>query len=60
MLRHVLAGLAALVVMLSAAPALADKGGKPHHAPEFDIAAAGAVAAIVAAGGIVLARRRKH
>jgi len=60
MLRHVLASLAALVVMLSATPALADKGGTPHHAPEFTLAAAGAVAAIVAGGGIVLARRRKR
>ena len=57
MSRHVLAGLAALVVMLSAAPALA-KGR--HHAPEFDIAAAGGIAAIVAGGGILLARRRRQ
>jgi hypothetical protein len=28
------------------------------HAPEFDIAAAGAIAAVIAGGGIVLARRR--
>ena len=57
MLRHILAGLAALVVMLGASPALA---GNKHHAPEFDIAAAGAVAAIVAGGGILLARRRRN
>jgi len=56
MRRHVLAGLAALVVML-ATPALA---GNKHNAPEFDIAAAGAVAAIVAGGGILLARRRRN
>jgi len=57
MRRHVLAGLAALVVMLGATPALA---GNKHNAPEFDIAAAGAVAAIVAGGGILLARRRRN
>ena len=61
MFRQILAGLAALVVMLSASPALADKGGKPKtHAPEFDLAAAGAVAAIVAGGGVLLARRRRN
>jgi LPXTG-motif cell wall-anchored protein len=67
MLRHILASLAAVIVMLSAAPALADKGGVPNggngngrrHAPEFDIAAVGAVAAILAGGGILLARRRR-
>ena len=69
MFRHLLAGVAALGVMLSAAPALADKPDKPdkgdkggggkHHAPEFDIAVAGAVAAIVAGGGVLLARRRR-
>jgi LPXTG-motif cell wall-anchored protein len=57
MLRNLLAGLAALVVMLGATPALA---GNKHSAPEFDIAAAGAVAAIVAGGGILLARRRRN
>jgi hypothetical protein len=34
-------------------------GGKGHGVPEFDIAAAGAIAAVIAGGGIVLARRRK-
>ena len=62
-------GASALIMVLSASPALADKGGIPHHerergrgrhhAPEFDIAAAGAVAAIVAGGGVLLARRRR-
>ncbi len=59
-------GLAALVMMLSASPVLAKGGPGPskgpgkHHAPEFDIAAAGAVAAIVAGGGVLLARRRNR
>jgi hypothetical protein len=65
---RVVFGLSALVLLASASPALADKGGNPHpgsngrgrhHAPEFDIAAAGAVAAIVAGGGVLLARRRR-
>ena len=64
MLRQVLAGLAALFVMLGAAPALADdrgdRGDRRIHAPEFDVAVAGAVAAIVAGGGIILARRRRR
>lgn len=30
------------------------------HAPEFDVAAAGAIAAVIAGGGIVLARRRRR
>jgi LPXTG-motif cell wall-anchored protein len=59
MSRFVLAGLAALVVMLSASPALA-KSKPTKHAPEFDVAAAGAVGAIVAGGGILLARRRRN
>ena len=57
-------GLAALVMVLSASPVLAKggpaKGPGKHHAPEFDIAAAGAVAALVAGGGVLLARRRNR
>jgi LPXTG-motif cell wall-anchored protein len=34
-------------------------GGKGHSVPEFDITAVGAIAALIAGGGIVLARRRK-
>ena len=34
-------------------------GGRRHSAPEFDVAAVGAIAAVIAGGGIVLARRRK-
>ena len=63
MVRRIISGalgVAALVIMLSASPALADKGGKKVSAPEFDIAAAGAVAAIVAGGGVLLARRRRN
>jgi hypothetical protein len=63
MARHVLAVVAALLVMLGSAPALAKKdgdGGPKHHAPEFDVAAVGAVAAIIGGGGILLARRRRR
>ena len=35
------------------------RGGKGHSAPEFDPTAVGAIAALIAGGGIVLARRRK-
>lgn len=66
--------LAALLVAAVAIPgaALADKdngrksggshdrgGGKKHGVPEFDITAVGTIAAVIGAGGIVLARRRK-
>ena len=34
-------------------------GGKGHGVPEFDVAAVGAIAAVIAGGGIVLARRRR-
>lgn len=34
-------------------------GGPRHSVPEFDPAAAGAIAAIVAGGGLLLARRRR-
>ena len=33
--------------------------GKARSIPEFDVAAIGAIAAVIAGGGIVLARRRK-
>ena len=33
--------------------------GKGHGVPEFDPTAVGAIAAVIAGGGIVLARRRK-
>lgn len=65
MYRHVLAravGLVVLGVILAGSPALArgrGGGGGRIHAPEFDVAAAGAVAAIVAGGGILFARRRR-
>jgi LPXTG-motif cell wall-anchored protein len=66
--------LSALLVLAVALPAaaLADKdkhggsggsnnrgGGKGHGVPEFDVTAVGAIAALIAGGGIVLARRRK-
>ncbi len=36
-------------------------GGHPISAPEFDLSAAGTVAAIVALGGVfIAARRRRH
>lgn len=56
--RRLYAGVAALVLMLTSVPALARGRGR-HSAPEFDVAAAGAVAVIVAAGGLLLARRRR-
>ena len=34
-------------------------GSKARSVPEFDVAAVGAIAAVIAGGGIVLARRRK-
>jgi hypothetical protein len=36
-----------------------DRGGSRRSVPEFDPATAGAVAALIAGGGILLARRRK-
>jgi hypothetical protein len=63
--------LSALLVLAFALPAaaLADKnessrgdhrgGGKGHGVPEFDATAVGAIAAVIAGGGIVLARRRR-
>jgi LPXTG-motif cell wall-anchored protein len=66
--------LSALLVLAVALPAvaLADQnkhggsgnsnnrgGGKGHGVPEFDVTAVGAIAALIAGGGIVLARRRK-
>jgi hypothetical protein len=33
--------------------------GSPHPVPEFDPAAVGVIAALVAGGGVLLARRRK-
>jgi LPXTG-motif cell wall-anchored protein len=56
----------AVVVALAAAPGAAGAqtnqrgmGGR-HRIPEFDPAAAGAIAALVAGGGVLLARRRKR
>jgi len=34
-------------------------GGKRHSAPEFDATAVGAIAAVIAGGGVLLARRRR-
>ena len=34
-------------------------GGNGHGVPEFDVAAVGAIAAVIAGGGIMLARRRR-
>ena len=65
--------LSALLVAAIALPAAAlgqqgPEGGPSQnqrdfgrsHAPEFDVAAAGAIAAVIAGGGIVLARRRRR
>jgi len=51
-----------LVAMLAPALALADRAGRNERRrsiPEFDPAAAGAIAALVAGGGVLLARRRR-
>lgn len=59
-----------LALLLSAAPAMAqnqnDQGqndnsqGNTRAAPEFDPAVAGVIGAMVAGGGLMLARRRRR
>ena len=50
--------VATLALRLAAMAKDKDKGGK-HHLPEFDPAAAGAIAAVIVGGGVLLARRRR-
>lgn len=54
-----LAVIAVLVVLASPASAR-ERHRRRWSVPEFDPAAVGAIAAIVAGGSIVLARRRKR
>lgn len=59
------AGLLLLGLALCATPALADdrrggRGGRGRHGvPEFDPAVAGAIAALMAGGSVLVARKRK-
>ncbi|HET6436999.1 MAG TPA: hypothetical protein VFG59_02975 [Anaeromyxobacter sp.] len=67
MLRHVVVAAVAFGALLIAGAALAEpprdwrgheSGQRSHSVPEFDPAAGGALAALLAGGALVAARRR--